>query len=59
VVESNGLLDCQPQGTKRTNEGVTDIDFARSKELSAEVNMAVPIGETQWNPSYPEDKTAK
>ncbi len=55
VVETNGLLDCEPTGTARTLEGVSDIDAARSKELSEEVNMAVPIGKAQWNEKYPED----
>jgi hypothetical protein len=31
-----------------------DIDAARSKECSYEINMAVPIGKQQWNNSYPE-----
>jgi Mn-containing catalase len=59
VIETNGLLDCEITGSARTPEGTKDIDFARSKELSGEVNMAAPIGEMQWNDKYPEDKTAK
>jgi len=59
VVESNGLLDCEVTGTERTLEGTGDIDFARSKELSQEVNLAAPIGEMQWNDKYPEDKTTQ
>jgi Mn-containing catalase len=55
VIETNGLLDCQPNGTARTIEGSEDIDYARSKEKSEEINTAVPIGEAQWNPTYPED----
>jgi len=54
VMETTGLTDQQPQGTQRTPEGVADIDFARSKERSEEVNMAVPNGEQQWNLAYPE-----
>lgn len=57
VIETNGLLDCEPTGTERTMQGVSDIDFARSKELSEEVKRAVPIGQQQWNLSYPEDGT--
>ena len=59
VVETNGLLDAEPSGTERTPDGVKDIDFARSKEKSEEVKMAVPIGEQQWNPAYPEDGMSK
>ena len=55
VIETNGLLDCQPNGTARTIEGSEDIDYARSKEKSEEINTAVPIGEAQWNQTYPED----
>lgn len=58
IIETNGLLDCEPKGTQRTMEGVDDINAARSKELSEEVNMAVKICEQQWNQSYPEDGTA-
>jgi len=54
VRETNGLTDMKPVGTERTVEGVKDIDAARSKELSEEVNMAVPIGPQQWNNAYPE-----
>ncbi len=54
VRETNGLVDCVPTGTARTMEGMKDIDYARSKECSEEINMAVPIGEQQWNTAYPE-----
>jgi len=54
VRQTNGLTDINPEGTARTVEGVRDIDFARSKECSEEVKMAVPIGEQQWNTGYPE-----
>lgn len=57
VVETNGLLDCEPTGTERTQEGTRDIDFARSQELSEEVKLATPMGEMSWNEKYPEDKT--
>lgn len=55
VIETNGLLDREPEGTERTMEGTDEINFARSKECSEEVNMAVPIGQQQWNTSYPEN----
>lgn len=57
VVETNGLTDCEPTGTERTLKGMDEIDHGRSRELSEEVKMAVPIGMQQWNPSYPEDGT--
>jgi Mn-containing catalase len=49
VNETNGLLTTKPVGTERTLEGVADIDAARSKECSTEINIAVPIGPQQWN----------
>jgi Mn-containing catalase len=53
--ETNGLTEREPEGTARTVEGTNEIDSARSKELSEEVNRAAPVGEAQWNSSYPED----
>lgn len=49
VRETHGLLDCQPTGTVRTVEAVKEIDLERSKECSEEINIAVPIGEQQWD----------
>jgi len=49
VRETEGLVDQNPEGTKRTVEGVSDIDAARSKECSTEINMHVPIGMQQWS----------
>ena len=59
VIETNGLLDVEPRGTERTLSGVSDIDAARSKELSEEVNRTAPIGGAQWNDAYPEDSSAR
>jgi Mn-containing catalase len=55
VRDTNGLTKVQPEGTVRTVQGVSDIDAARSKECSEEINMAVPLGKQQWNERYPED----
>ena len=50
VMESNGLLDRQPQGTNRTKEVVDQMDRDMSELKSREVNMAAPVkGEQQWN----------
>lgn len=49
VRETEGLTGQTPEGTKRTVEGVGDIDAARSKECSTEINMHVPIGKQQWS----------
>jgi Mn-containing catalase len=51
VLETNGLLDAQPEGTARTLEGVADIDKALSGERSMEINTAVPLGEQCWSQS--------
>lgn len=59
VIETNGLLDCEPTGTARTLKGTDEIDFGKSKERSEEINMAVPIGKQQWNDAYPESNAGK
>jgi Mn-containing catalase len=51
VLETNGLLDQQPQGTPRKVEGVADRDAAFSKEKSEEIKMATPTKEQQWSES--------
>lgn len=58
VIETNGLLACEPQGTARTMKGTDEIDFGLSRERSEEINTKVPIGEQQWNPAYPENGNA-
>jgi len=55
VIETNGLLDCEPKGTARTLAGTDEINFGRSKEKSEEVKTAMPKGEQHWNSSYPEE----
>lgn len=57
VLETNGLLNLEPEGTERTMEGVTALDESLSLERSEEINMAVPIGEQAWSQSA-KDKQA-
>jgi len=59
VIESNGLLDCEPEGTARTMKGADEVNFGLSRERSEEIKMAAPVGPQQWNDKYPEDGTAK
>lgn len=61
VLETNGLLTQQPEGTERTLEGVNELDRQMSEERSSEINMAVPIGEQHWSMSAAEHEgdTAK
>jgi Mn-containing catalase len=54
VRETSGLTTVEPKGTSRTMEDVAGADAARSKQCSEEVNMAVPLGQQQWNNSYPD-----
>jgi Mn-containing catalase len=54
VIETNGLLECEPTGTTRTMKGTDEINYGRSREKSEEIKRATPKGEMQWNPSYPE-----
>lgn len=51
VLETNGLLDKQPEGTVRTMEEVDTLDKQMSAERSEEINTAVPLGEQVWSQS--------
>ncbi|KAA2242660.1 manganese catalase family protein [Chitinophaga agrisoli] len=51
VLATNGLLNVNPTGTERTLDGVKQLDEDLSKERSAEINMAVPIGQQAWSQS--------
>lgn len=51
VLETNGLLTQQPQGTSRKIKDVADRDAAFSKERCEEVKMATPAKEQQWSQS--------
>jgi Mn-containing catalase len=58
VVETNGLVDRKPEGTKRTVETVADHNKKLAKERSSEIKKAVPEkGETQWS-EFPEPTIA-
>ncbi|SEL36523.1 Mn-containing catalase [Chitinophaga rupis] len=54
VLETNGLLNVQPEGTERTLEGVSQLDQDLSQERSEEIKMAVPIGVNVWSQSEKE-----
>lgn len=49
VMQTNGLLKQEIAGTENTLSTITKLEKQLSMERSAEVNMAVPIGEQQWN----------
>lgn len=49
VMETNQLLDQQPQGTGRTEEMVQEMNEELSKLRSQEINTASPIGPQEWN----------
>lgn len=49
VIQTNGLLDQQINGTDRTEEQVQAINKDLGKLRSEIVNMSAPIGPQQWN----------
>jgi len=51
VLETNGLLTKQPEGTVRSLEEVEALDKQLSAERGEEIDMAVPIGEQVWSQS--------
>lgn len=59
VLETNGLLDQQPEGTPRKVEGVADHDAVFSKERSDEIKMATPTMEQQWSQSALDNQAAQ
>ncbi|MGN6178643.1 MAG: manganese catalase family protein [Mucilaginibacter sp.] len=48
VRETNGLLDCEPEGTERTENEILKTDKTLAKERSEEITQAVPTKEMQW-----------
>lgn len=54
VLETNGLLEHEAEGTDRTEKAVQQADRQTSKLKSAEVTGAVPPGIQQWNKPVPE-----
>jgi len=57
VLETNGLLSQEPQGTSRTLQDVEKLNRQLSEERCNEVKMATPIGEQQWSMSAAEHAT--
>jgi Mn-containing catalase len=49
IIDTNGLLDQQIQGTDRTDEQVQAMDKELGQVRSEVVITAAPIGEQQWN----------
>lgn len=49
VSETTGLMSKEADGTERTEAQVKKMDKALSKERSAEVTEATPVGENQWS----------
>jgi len=54
VLQTNGLLEHEIAGTKRTEEAVLEVDRQMSQLKSAEVTGATPPGMQQWNKVLPE-----
>jgi len=57
VLKTNGLLDCQPEGTSRTVEAIRKADAHLSKVRMQEINGATPAGVQQWNTPMPDNET--
>jgi Mn-containing catalase len=53
VAATNGLLNQGIEGTERTESFVRKMDEDLSKERSAEVTAATPMGEKQWSSYSP------
>ncbi len=53
VMETNGLLNCEPTGTDRTFETVDEEESEISEERSQEIKNAAPMGPQQWNDTGP------
>lgn len=49
VNETNGLVDCEPEGTDRTEELVQELDKSLAKERSEEIKQATSTEEIQWS----------
>jgi Mn-containing catalase len=53
VNTTNGLLDHEADGTRRTEQTVQELNDALSKQRSSEVTSATPTGENQWSDYLP------
>lgn len=58
VLETNGLLVKEPEGTTRSLEEINTLDQQLSEVKSAEINAAVPLGEQVWSQSAVEQTVA-
>jgi Mn-containing catalase len=59
VIETNGLLDRKPNGTKRTEKTVEEHNQQLAKERSTEIKKALPEqGAAQWS-TFPEAPLVK
>jgi Mn-containing catalase len=57
-LQTNGLLDSEPKGTKRTVAGVEQLNQELSGVRSQEVASATPTQDIQWNTPPAEGKTS-
>lgn len=53
ISETDGLLTYEPEGTRRTEKTVQDLNEALSKKRSSEIEKATPTGENQWSEYVP------
>lgn len=58
VISTNGLVDQDIDGTRRTEETVQELNQTLSKQRSEEVISATPTGENQWS-TYEESPDQK
>lgn len=60
IEKTDGLLNTEPQGTKRTEESVRKADEKLAKERSNEILSSVPKENLQWNdPQNTKEKSKK
>jgi Mn-containing catalase len=53
VIETNGLTEVSPKGTKRNEKTVSSYNAKLAKERSSEIKNAVPKDKSQWS-TYPD-----
>ena len=58
VMETNGLLDEEIEGTHRSEDETRNLDENFGKQRREEVDQAVPIGPQQWNDPEKDKMTA-
>jgi Mn-containing catalase len=57
VIETNGLTEVSPKGTKRNEKTVASSNAKLAEERSSEIKNAVPADESQWS-TYPDSAIA-